>query len=446
MGTVVPAPRSSLSSSPAAAAQTRHSRYHWYVLGLLWCVALLRFVDLQILAVLLEPIRAEFQLSDTELALLGGLAFALFYGVLGLPVAWLADRFDRRVIVAAAVALWSLMTALCGFATNFTMLFLARMGVGIGEAGAYPPSTSLLADYFPPRLRGRAYAILAAAIPAGVFVGYLIGGSVSAQWGWRAALMVVGLPGILLGLLVLLTVREPPRGGLDAPQDCVAPAFLPCLRSLLGDPMYRHVVAGACLFTCGATGSGIWIASYFMRHHGFSGAQIGLWLALLYGGGGLCGALLGGWLGQRFGRYPGDSNGYARICRWSLLATLPFVPLVFLNAVPEAALLWHLPVVILMHMNTGPVLTLIQQAAGPARRAVAHAVSVLVSNVIALPLGPLCVGMFSDYFTPRMGTQALGVAIAVLLVVCWAWAAWHFRAACEARSPQTRPVLVTGQD
>ncbi len=421
---------------PATPSSSLFAHVRWYVLALLWCVALLRFVDMQILAVLLEPIRAEFLLSDTELALLGGLAFALFYGVLGLPVAWLADRCDRRAIVAVAVALWSLMTTLCGFAASFTTLFLARIGVGIGEAGAYPPSTSLLADYFPPQQRGRAYAILASAIPAGVFVGYLVGGMVSERWGWRAAMMVVGLPGILLGLVVLMTVREPRRGGLDAQQAGIAPAFLVCLRSLVRDRVYRHVVGGACLFTLGATGSGIWIASYFIRHHGFSGAQIGLWLALLYGGGGLCGALAGGWLGQR--------AGYARVCCWSLMCALPFVPLVFLNASPYAALLLHLPIVILMHMNTGPVLTLIQQLAGPERRAVAHAFSVLVSNGIALPLGPLCVGMFSDRFGPVLGTQALGIAIAALLLVAWPWSAWHFRqAAGHDATDQTAALRAT---
>lgn len=416
---------------PRAANLAMH--YRWYVLSLLWGVALLRFVDMQILAVLLEPIRAEFQLNDTQLALLGGLAFALFYGVLGLPVAWLADRVDRRAIIAVAVTLWSLMTALCGFATSFATLFLARIGVGIGEAGAYPPSTSLLADYFPPQQRGRACAILASAIPAGVFVGYLVGGTVSVAWGWRAALMVVGLPGILLGLLTLLTVREPPRGSFDDVRaECRAPPFGTCLASLWREPAYRHVVFGACLFTLGATGSGIWIASYFIRHHGFTGAQIGTWLAFLYGGGGMCGALLGGWLGQRCGRYAGDPCGFARVCCWSLLGTLPFAPLVFLNPAPYAALLLHLPIVVLMHMNTGPVLTLIQQIAGPAQRAVAHAVSVLVSNVVALPLGPLLVGMFSDRFTPLLGTQALGIAIACLLVLAWAWAAWHFHRAASA--------------
>lgn len=429
------------TAAPQAAALLRPrnpvSLYCWYVLGLLWCVALLRFVDMQILAVLLEPIRGEFQLNDTQLALLGGLAFALFYGVLGLPVAWLADRFDRRAIIAAAVTLWSLMTALCGFATSFAALFLARIGVGIGEAGAYPPSTALLADYFPPQQRGRACAILASAIPAGVFVGFLVGGTVSTAWGWRAALMVVGLPGILLGLLTLLTVREPARGSFDdAHANRTAPPFRACLRSLLREPAYMHIVLGACLFTLGATGSGIWIASYFIRHHGFSGAQIGLWLALLYGGGGMCGALAGGWLGQRCGRHAGDPAGFARLCCWSLLATLPFVPFVFLNASAQAALLLHLPIVVLMHMNTGPVLTLIQQCAGPARRAVAHAVSVLVSNVIALPLGPLLVGMFSDWFTPVLGTRALGIAIAGLLLLAWSWSAWHFRQAARHSANQ----------
>ena len=173
-------------------------RYRYYVLILLWLVAVLRFVDLQILAVLLEPIRREFDFSDTQLALLGGLAFALFYGGLGLPVAWLADRFSRRNIIAAAVSLWSLMTTLCGSAGSFAGLFLARMGVGIGEAGAYPPSTSLLADYFRPKERAMACAVLASAIPVGVFVGFLVGGLVAEYWGWRRAFQVVGIPGVLL--------------------------------------------------------------------------------------------------------------------------------------------------------------------------------------------------------------------------------------------------------
>jgi predicted MFS family arabinose efflux permease len=430
---------------PAAAPVARkHStgftfRYPLYVLTLLWLVALLRFVDLQILAVLLEPIRAEFLLSDTQLALLGGLAFALLYGVLGLPVAWAADRFDRRAIIAAAVTLWSLMTALCGFAVSFLTLFLARIGVGIGEAGAYPPSTSLLADYFPPAQRGRVYAVLASAIPAGVFTGFLIGGVVSQLWGWRVAMQVVGLPGMALGLLVLLTVREPVRGALDpAPAQSPALPFFACVRSLWRSPSYRHVVGGACLYTLGAYGSGVWLPSYFIRHHGFSVAQIGVWMALLYGGGGLCGALAGGWLGERLCKRNGDMLCFARLSAWSLLLTLPLLPFVLLGGNPYLALALHLPVVILMHMNIGPVLTLIQHLAGAQRRAVAHAVSVLVSNVIALPLGPLFIGVLSDRFSASLGTQTLGVMILLLLLPVWSGAAWHFHAAARTTAAETQ--------
>jgi predicted MFS family arabinose efflux permease len=420
-------PPTSVVSQPAP------SFYAWYVLALLWAVALLRFVDLQIVAVLLEPIKAEFLLSDTQLALLGGLAFALFYGVLGLPVAWLADRWSRRTIIAVAVSLWSLMTALCGFAGSFTTLFLARIGVGIGEAGGYPPTSSLLADYFRPEQRSRVYAILASAIPVGVFTGFLVGGIVSQWWGWRTALQVVGVPGIVLGLLVLLTVREPLRGRFDATvASTTALPFLVSVRSLWQLHAYRKVVAGACLYTLGAYGSGVWIPSYFIRHHGFSVSEIGIMMALLYGGGGLLGTLAGGWVAERLGKRHGALQGHARLCQWSLLATLPLVPLVYLSPSAPLALALQTGVIVLMHMNIGPVLMLIQGLAGPARRAVAHALSVLVSNVVALPLGPLLVGWFSDNLGAHFGSQTLGIGIMLLLLAAWSCAGWCFRQANTA--------------
>jgi MFS family permease len=430
---IVPVAPPVAPAEPEAARAALSTHYCWYVLAILWLVALLRFVDLQILAVLLEPIKAEFLLTDTQLALLGGLAFALFYGGLGLPVAWLADRCNRRNIIAIAVSLWSLMTALCGFAGSFMTLFLARMGVGIGEAGAYPPSTALLADYFPPERRGRVYAVLASAIPAGVFAGFLIGGLASQHWGWRAALQIAGLPGLLLGLLVYLTVREPERGRLDTVPVPQRPVGLFTLaRQLWQSRAYRNVVLGACLYTLGAYGSGVWLPSFFIRHHGFTGAEIGVWMALLYGGGGLCGALAGGWLAEYLSNRHADRAWYARVCSWSLLAALPLAPLVFLNGDPRLALLLHLPIVVLMHMNIGPVLTLIQHLAGPARRASAQAIAVLVSNLIALPLGPLFVGMISDLYGSSYGSRTLGIAILALLLVAWSAAAWQFRRAAQA--------------
>ncbi len=398
-----------------------------YVLCLLWLVALFRFVDLQILVVLLEPIKREFGLSDTELALLTGLAFALFYGVLGLPIAWLAERWHRGRLIAVAVTLWSTMTALCGQASGFTTLFLARMGVGIGEAGAYPPSTSLLADHFPRHERGLAQGVLASAIPAGVFVGFLLGSFISEIWGWRAALQVVGLPGIALGLLLWYTLDDP----RDAPPPSVAAAAW-SRRALWGEcctlwrqPAYRWVVVAACLFTTGAMGSGVWIPSFFLRQHGLEPLETGRWMALLYGGGGLLGALSGGCLAAR-GDRDGSARAFARLCQYSLLAILPLLPLLFLADSVSAALAGLALMTVLMHMNGGPVLTLLQVTGGAGRRALAHALSVLVSNVIALPLGPLLVAVLSDAWSPSAGPAALGWAIALLLFSCWACAAWCF--------------------
>ncbi|MES2605683.1 MAG: MFS transporter [Pseudomonadota bacterium] len=420
------------------------SRYYsWYVLALLWVVALLRFVDLQIVAVLLEPIKAEFQLTDTQLSLLGGLAFALFYGTLGIPVAWLAERYSRRTIIACAVALWSFMTALCGQAGGFASFFLARMGVGIGEAGAYPPSTSLLADYFAPAQRGRAYAILASAIPVGVLTGFLIGGFVSQWYGWRVALQVVGLPGLLIGLLVYCTVREPVRGNTELRSNLVRQeTFLQSCRMLWQQSAYRYVVLAACTFTLGATGSGIWLPTYFMRHHGMSGPEIGLWMAGLYGGGGLLGSLLGGWLGERLDK---DRSGcaYAHVSQWSLLCTLPLLPLVLLSSSAHFALCCHLGVTVLMHMNIGPVLTLLQHIGGVQRRALAQAFSVLVSNLVALPLGPLFVGMFSDHFSATFGTQTLGLAILLFMATSWSLSAWLFTT-CGVRLAARHDATING--
>jgi predicted MFS family arabinose efflux permease len=421
------------TAEPITAAGS-NPHYRWYVLALLWLVAVLRFVDLQIFAVLLEPIRREMALTDTQLALLGGLAFAVFYATLGLPIAWLADRSNRRNIIAGAVTLWSLMTVLCGQAGSFAALFLARMGVGVGEAGAYPPTTSLLADYFPAGLRARACAVLASAIPAGVCVGFLVGGLVAQHWGWRAAFSVVGLPGIVAGLVVLLTLREAPRSVDPAAR---SETMRDGLRVLWASRAYRHVVTATCLFTLGAAGSGVWMPSFFMRQHGFDSAQVGAWMALLYGAGGLCGALGGGWLSQHLANTRGGNAWHARVCAWSLAGTMPLLPFLFLHPSPGAALVFLGMMTTLMHMNSGPVLALVQTLGGCRRRALAHAFSMLVTNLVALPLGPLFVGLCSDIFSPRFGSSVLGLAMLALLLLAWAGAVLYF---LRAASWLGRPI------
>jgi len=397
-----------------------------YVVAVLWVVMLLRFVDLQIVAVLLESIRREFEVSDTLLGLMTGSAFAIFYGTLGVPIAWLADRYNRRNIIVASVGLWSAMTALCGLAGSFTALFIARMGVGVGEAGGQPPAYSLVSDYVPPEKRSSVFAILNSAVPFGVFCGFIIGGWVNLHYGWRAAFMVVGLPGVLIALLIWLTVREPPRGLSDNRTD-VAPVPLgESLGYLWRTRSYRHLVLATTIFTLGAIGSGIWIPSFFVRVHGMANAEVAVWLAFIYGGGGVLGAMLGGYLADRLVARNNDKRWYAWLSAIAAAAILPFSFFVYLWPDPVTALLVHIGTTILMHSWMGPAYGTVQSIAGLPRRAMAAAVNGFAVNLLALGLGPLIVGAASDYFNARFGENSLRYSILAVVVVCYSWAALHF--------------------
>ena len=397
-----------------------------YVVAVLWVVMLLRFVDLQIVAVLLESIRREFEVSDTLLGLMTGSAFAIFYGTLGVPIAWLADRYNRRNIIVAAVGLWSAMTALCGLAGSFTSLFIARMGVGVGEAGGQPPAYSLVSDYVPPEKRSSVFAILNSAVPFGVFCGFIIGGWVNLHYGWRAAFMVVGLPGVLIALLIWLTVREPPRG-LSDNRTNVAPVPLgESLSYLWRTRSYRHLVLATTIFTLGAIGSGIWIPSFFVRVHGMANAEVAVWLAFIYGGGGVLGAMLGGYLADRLVARNNDKRWYAWLSAIAAAAILPFSFFVYLWPDPVTALLVHIGTTILMHSWMGPAYGTVQSIAGLPRRAMAAAVNGFAVNLLALGLGPLIVGAASDYFNARFGENSLRYSILAVVVVCYSWAALHF--------------------
>ena len=224
----------------------KKSIYRWYVLGVLALTYAFSFMDRQIVSILLEDLRLEFALSDTQLGLLSGLAFALFYATLGIPIARLADRYNRINIISTAVAVWSIMTALCGSATSFVQLFLARVGVGIGEAGGGPPSHSTIADYFGPSERSFAISIYSLGATIGALMGLIMGGYVAEHYGWRMAFFVAGVPGLALAILVKLTVREPKRGAMDDPsaKPKEAPprdSMIQSARSLFSNAIYRRV-------------------------------------------------------------------------------------------------------------------------------------------------------------------------------------------------------------
>jgi predicted MFS family arabinose efflux permease len=416
------------ASTPAATGTFEVSgAYRKYVLGLLLLVGIFNFVDRQILAILLEPIKQEFHFSDTQLGLLGGIAFAAFHVVAGIPIAWLADRYNRRNIIAIALAAWSAMTAVCGLAVGFWSLFLARVGVGIGEAGGGPPSQSLISDYFPPEKRGTALAVLGTMFPLGGLAGFLIGGWVTQWYGWRTAFLVVGIPGILLALIVWLTLREPPRGHserLDVSGP--APSIMDNVRYFARRNSFIHLCLAAALFGMAAWGGTTWVPAFFIRIHGMTPAAVGTWLALIIGISGVVGALAGGSLADRVAARKGDARWYVWIPAASLLVAVPFAFFVYLWPSPVPALLGMIVPMVLSNVFIGPTAAMIMGVAGVRRRAMASALYVLLINLIGMGLGPLAVGILSDVFGEEYGVNSLRYSLIALAVIANVWAALHF--------------------
>jgi len=241
------------------------------------------FLDRQILGILLQPIKTDLGLSDTQLGLLSGIGFALFYVTMGIPLARWADKHNRVSLLSVCIALWSAMTALSGAATNFLQLGLARIGVGIGEAGCTPAAHSIIADYFKSEERVRAMAFYSAGASIGVFLGYLLGGWVNQFYGWRVTFFVVGAPGLLLALIVRFTLREPPRGHSENSKTAAStiPTVTEALSYLWGQNSFRHLALGTGLLTLSSYGGATWFPAFLMRSYGMSTGELGTWLALI---------------------------------------------------------------------------------------------------------------------------------------------------------------------
>jgi len=266
-----------------------------YTLFMLVLVFTSSHIDRQIMGILGQPIKESLMISDTQLGLLTGIMFAVFYATLGMPMAMWADRHNRRNLISFSVFLWSLMTALCGAATNFVQLLLLRIGVGVGEAGSNPPSHSIIADLYPPERRATAMAIFGTGINWGILFGFLLGGWINEWFGWRTAFVVVGLPGIFLAILVRYTVKEPPRGYSEQRQEAVKPpAFSTVVKFMWHNPVLRHIVIAGALISFTGYASVIWIPIYLVRIHEMGTGEAGSYLALLIGVGGALGIYLGG--------------------------------------------------------------------------------------------------------------------------------------------------------
>jgi len=406
--------------------------YSWFVLFLLTLVFTSNFLDRQILAILAEPIKAELGLSDTQIGLLTGLTFALFYTAFGIPVAWLSDRTNRVRIVAISCFLWSVFSAACGLAHNFWQLALARIGVGIGEAGGSPPSHSLISDYFPPDQRGTALAVFALGIAVGPTLGTLVGGLVTDAHGWRMAFYVVAAPGVLLALLVALFIREPIRGRLDPqPSKPAAETSLFSAISLFAaTPVLRMTAISCGLAAFVGYSMSAWMPSFLIRNKGIDLQELAWFYGIATGIASAIGTILAGWLSDRLSRK--TPRAYGLVPGVGFLIAAPFFAAAIFAPDWRVTLALIIIPTFVSNMFFAPAIAVVQNAAPAARRGVSSALLLFVLNLFGLGLGPLYVGAISDAAAPHYGDDSLLIALAALLPIYALTVLAHFGAANAA--------------
>lgn len=387
-----------------------------FALVMLTIVYAFNFIDRQILVILQESIKTDMGLSDAQLGLLSGFTFALVYVVAGIPIAYWADRGNRRNIVALSLTVWSGMTAISGFAQSYGQLLLARVGVGLGEAGGSPPSHSMISDYFPPEKRGTALSFYSMGVYIGILLGFLLGGVIADAFGWRMAFVVVGAPGVIFAVILRLTVKEPERGRWE--DDNTAhqnPSLSSTLRILRQTPAFWYIAAGAGLISYVGYGNGNFFPSYLVRNHNMSLAQVGVTLALVSGIFGMAGTLLGGYLGDRFGRT--DVRWYLWIpALGGILAFLPGLYVLLTDNTTMA--LGVQAIVTLLHtLYLGPCIAMAHMLVPSSMRAMASAVLFFILNMIGLGLGPFATGLLSDHLQPIYGDNGLRYAMVITACV-----------------------------
>lgn len=403
---------------------TASKSYLRYALGVFLLVYIVNFIDRQIFSILIEPIRVEIELSDTQLGLLGGIAFAIFYTFAGIPIARWADVGTRKNIVAFSILIWSAMTMFTGTAKSFGGLLLARVGVGIGEAGCSPPIHSMISDLFPEGKRATALATYALGIPIGGAIGTLAGGWIGEYFGWRTAFFLVGVPGIIVSAVVYFTIKEPPRGFSETKP--VKTDIVP-LKDVAGFMWkmkgFRHMSFAGALHAFVGYGVALFLPSFFIRVHGFGLAEISTYLFLI-GLTGVAGTYLGGYLGDKFGA--NDKRWYMGVPGIATLLTVPFAVLFYMTDDPVAALFLAVPGAILGPMYLGPTFAMTQSMVPPAMRALASAILLFILNLIGLGLGPVFAGVLSDLFRGAYGEESIRYALFVLAVVGNLWSAFHY--------------------
>jgi predicted MFS family arabinose efflux permease len=416
-------------AAPGLASAAPVSRsYRVYALWILLLAYILSFLDRQVVTILAEPIKHDLKLKDWHLGALTGLAFAAFYTFLGIPIARLAERWNRPFIIGGSLALWSGFTILSGQAQNFVQMLLARLGVGFGEAGCNPCAHSLIADTTPREKRASALAFYSLGVPIGSLLGLIMGGLIADAYGWRMAFLVAGAPGLVLAVIAVLTLKEP-RRQLSAEalaQAERAPPFPKALAELLTKRTFWLIAVSTGILAFVGYGHGAFMSSFFLRNHGDQLAQVAagfgmkplgflsISLGLITGVSGMAGTFAGGQIADHFAKR--DHRGYVSVPAVAALLALPVFYFIFTVDNPIVALfLLAIP----NFLNTlwyGPVYATAQSVVQPHTRSTAAAVLLFVLNMIGLGLGPLCVGMISDAFATAGGMgEAEGVRWAMIV-------------------------------
>ena len=399
----------------------------WYVLIVMMLVYTVNIADRYVMSTVLEPIRVELKLTDGGVAFLTGVSLALFYVTMGLPLSWVADRYNRRNLLAIAIAIWSAMTTACGLARGYGDLLLARIGVGIGEAGGTPPCNTIIGDYFPPDRRAMAMTIFALGAPIGAWLGADLAGYVANLYGWRHAFFVLGIPGILLALIVRFTINEPPRGRYDAEAKEEAPGVGETLRFMFSQKANVHTVLGSGVSALWGWGLMWFTPAFIERAYNLPVGEGGKILAPIHLIGGISASLLTAWLFAR-PAYRDPRKIMKVLCYVTLAATIPSFYAYYTRSLPVAELMWWL-FIPAIYFYIGPAFALGQNFAPPKMRAMFIAVALLVANVFNLIVAPQAVGWLSDYFSGGNPTADSLRHALLILAPTGLWAAYHYWAA-----------------
>lgn len=399
----------SVSRPDSSPTQPEPLKGRYLALGMLILVYTLNFLDRQIISILKDPIGKELQLSDTQLGLMGGLAFALLYTTLAIPIAWLADRKSRVWIMTWSLGIWSAFTAICGLTGNFIQLFFARMGVGVGEAGGVAPAYSLIADYFPPKQRARALAIYSFGIPVGSAAGILFGGLLAQYIDWRFAFISIGLFGVLVAPVFRMLVKDPPRNMYDAqPAGAKALGFIPACRLAFAKPSFWLMAFGAAFSSMVGYGLLYWMPTFLDRSMGLSLVDRSWYLAGILFIGGVAGMMMGGFLADRLGQK--SKRFYPLIPAVAFAISAPLYVLGVLTSDPFIAFFVFLIPQALGLVWLGPIITAVQHL-GPANsRTMISALFLLINNLIGIAVGTWFFGFASDQLKPTFGEESIKYA------------------------------------